>query len=85
MLAVAPQWRQTAADAVYTQPNIPVPGTAGPPDSYTGTYFQLRLDWVLNPHITFAIEAVHFAVSDVIRNAGGRDADYVGVQLAFGW
>jgi hypothetical protein len=85
MLAVAPQWRQTTADAVYTQPNIPVPGTAGQPGSYTGTYGQLRVDWTLTPHLKFALEAVHFAVSDVIRRAGGRDADYVGVQLAFGW
>jgi hypothetical protein len=85
MLAVAPQWRQTAADAVYTQPNIPVPGTAGQPDSYTGTYFQLRFDWLLTRQLSFAVEAVHFSVGDVIRRAGGRDADYVGVQLAFGW
>jgi hypothetical protein len=85
MLAVAPQWRQTVADAVYTQPNVPVLGTAGQPGSYTGTYLQLRLDWALTPNLSFAIEAVHFAVGDVIRRAGGRDGDYVGVQLAFGW
>jgi hypothetical protein len=85
MLAVAPQWRQTTADAVYTQPNVPVPGTVGQPDSYTGTYFQLRLDWQLTRQLSFAVEAVHFAVGDVIRRVGGRDADYVGVQLAFGW
>ncbi len=85
VLAVAPQWRQTTADAVYTQPNIAVPGTAGQPDSYTGTYFQLRFDWQLTRQVSFALEAVHFAIGDVIRRAGGRDADYVGVQLAFGW
>jgi hypothetical protein len=85
MLAVAPQWRQTTADAVYTQPNVPVPGTAGQPGSYTGTYFQLRFDWQLTRQLSFGVEAVHFAVGDVIRRAGGRDADYVGVQLAFGW
>jgi len=85
MLAVAPQWRQTTADAVYTQPNNPVAGTAGQADSYTGTYFQLRLDWALTRNLSFAVEAVHFAVGDVIRRAGGRDGDYVGVQLAFGW
>ena len=85
LLAVAPQWRQTTADAVYVQPNVAVPGTAGLPDSYTGTYFQLRFDWVLTRNVSFAVEAVHFAVGDTIRRAGGRDADYVGVQLAFGW
>jgi hypothetical protein len=45
LLAVAEQWRQTTADAVYTIPNIPVPGTAGRPGRYTGTYAQARLDW----------------------------------------
>jgi hypothetical protein len=85
MLAVARQWRQTTADAVYTQPNIPVPGTAGQPDGYTGTYVHLRLDWLLTRNLSFAVEAVHFAVGDAIRRAGGRDGDYVGVQLAFGW
>ena len=85
MLAVAPQWRQTTADAIYTQPNIPVPGTAGQPGSYTGAYGQLRLDWTLTPNLNFAVEAVHFAVSDVIRRAGGRDADWLGVQLTLAW
>jgi alginate export protein len=85
MLAVAAQWRQTTADAVYVQPNIPLPGTAGQPGSYTGTYAQLRFDWAIAPNLTFAVEAVHFGVSDVIRRAGGRDGDYVGVQFAFGW
>jgi hypothetical protein len=85
MLAVAPQWRQTTADAIYTQPNIPLPGTAGQPGSYTGTYGQLRLDWTLTPNLNFAVEATHFAVGDVIRRAGGRDADWLGVQLTLAW
>ena len=42
-LAVAEQWREMTADAVYTIPNIPVPGTAGKPGSYTGTYEQADL------------------------------------------
>ncbi len=46
-LAVASQWRETTADAVYVQGAIPVPGTAGQPGSYTGTYGQLRLDWAM--------------------------------------
>ena len=85
MLAMAGQWRQTTHDAVYTQPNVPVAGTAGRPGRYTGTYGQLRLDYVFNPHLTGAVEAVHFAVGDVIRQAGGHDGDYLGVELKFGW
>ncbi|HEY2660518.1 MAG TPA: alginate export family protein [Caulobacteraceae bacterium] len=85
MLAAAGQWRETTADAVYTQPDIPVAGTAGRPGRYTGTYGQLRADWAVNHNIALALEAVHFAVGDVIRRAGGHDGDYLGAELKFGW
>jgi len=85
LLAVAGQWRESTADAVYTQPDIPVAGTAGHPGSYTGTYGQIRLDWTLTPQAAFAIEAVHFAVGDAIREAGGRDSNYVGVEIRLMW
>jgi hypothetical protein len=85
MLAAAAQWRQTTADAVYTQPNIPVAGTAGRSGAYTGTYGQLRIDWSMTRSMSVALEAVHFQVGDVIRTAGGRDSDYVGIQYLFGW
>ncbi|MDN7428254.1 MULTISPECIES: hypothetical protein [unclassified Burkholderia] len=39
---------------------------------------------VLTPLIG-AIEAVHFQVGDAIRQAGGHNADYVGVELKYGW
>jgi hypothetical protein len=84
-LAVAEQWRETAADAVYTIPNIPVPGTAGKPGLYTGAYGQADLEWTINPRLSFAVEAVYFDVSDVIRSVGGHDSTYLGVQLAYAW
>jgi hypothetical protein len=37
-LAAAAQWRENTADAVYTQPNVPVANTAGGPGAYTGSY-----------------------------------------------
>jgi hypothetical protein len=88
-VAVAAQWRETTADAVYTQGSIPVSGTAGQPGSYTGTYGQIDLTWAITSHSSFAIEAVRFNVSDVIVRAGGRagghNSDYLGVQFASGW
>lgn len=85
LLAIAGQWRETTADAIYTQPDIPVPGTAGRPGSYTGTYGQVRADWAATSRLSAALEAVHFAVGDAIRRAGGHDGDYLGVELKFGW
>ncbi|MEJ0067564.1 MAG: alginate export family protein [Pseudomonadota bacterium] len=85
MLAAAGQWRETTADAVYTQPDIPVAGTAGHAGSYTGTYGQVRADWQVTSRAAVALEAVHFAVGDAIRRAGGHDANYVGLEFKFGW
>jgi hypothetical protein len=84
-IAGAAQWRETTGDAVYTQPNVPVPGTAGRPGKYTGAYGQLRADWAATPHYTFALEAVHFAIGEALHAAGGHDSNYVGVEAKYGW
>jgi hypothetical protein len=34
---------------------------------------------------SFALEAVHFAIGDAIRRAGGHDGDYLGIELKYGW
>lgn len=85
MGAVAAEWRMTTQDAVYTQPNVPVPNTAGRGSRWTGTYEQLRLDWKASTSLTGAIEAVHFIAGDTIRAAGGSDSNYLGVELKFAW
>ncbi len=43
------------------------------------------LDWALTPNLTGALEAVHYEIANVIRRAGGHNADYLGVELRFGW
>jgi hypothetical protein len=79
------QWRQTVADAVYVQPNVAVAGTAGRGDRWTGVYSQLRIDYAFNANLTGSLEAVHYAVGDTIRNAGGHDSNYLGLELKYGW
>src|SRR3984957_1209408 len=85
MFAAAAQWRETTADAVYTQPNIPVAGTAGRPGRYTGTYFQIRADYAITTYASAALELVHFAIGDALRRAGGHNGDYMGLELKWGW
>jgi Alginate export len=84
MAAVGLQWRQTTADAVYVQPNVPVAGTAGKGGLWTGVYWQLRVDYVFNAHLTGAVEAVHYQIGETVRQAGGHDSDYIGVELKAG-
>jgi Alginate export len=79
------QWRETTSDGIYTQPNIYVPGTAGEGGSWTGAYLQTRADWTISRNLSASVEAVHFQAGDAIRNAGGHNADYCGVELDYGW
>jgi Alginate export len=83
--AAAAQWRQNTADAVYIQPDVPVANTAGKPGAYTGSYGQVRIDWTIDRAASFAMEAVHFAIGDALRKAGGHDSNYVGVEIKRGW
>jgi hypothetical protein len=85
MTAIAMQWRETTADAVYVQPNIAIPDTAGRPGKYTGTYGQFRADYLFNSHVSLALEVVHFTIAESIRDAGGHDSDYGGAEFKFGW
>jgi len=80
LAAVGLQWRQTTADAVYVQTNA-VPGTAGSGRLWTGGYAQLRADYRFNVNLTGAIEAVHYQIGETVRQAGGHDSDYLGVEL----
>lgn len=83
--AVGLQWRHSTADAVYQQPSTPVPGTAGQGGHWTGAYLQLRADWAMTKTLTSAVEAVHYQAGNALRSAGGRNSDYVGLELKYGW
>lgn len=85
LFAVASQWRQTTADAVYVMPDTPISGTAGNGSRYTGIYGASRVDWVINRNAAFAVEVDHFDVSDLIQRMGGHDSTYAGVEIKFGW
>ncbi len=85
MAALGCLWRETTADAIYVQPNVPVAGTAGRAGSWTGDYAQLRGDYAFNRNTSGAIEAVRYHVGDVIRQVGGHDSDYLGIELKYGW
>jgi hypothetical protein len=79
------QWRETTADAVYVIPNRPLADTAGQPGRWTGVYEQLRAEWAISPHWAAALEGVQYQVGNVIRRAGGVNANYLGVELRFAW
>lgn len=78
-------WRQTTQDAIYVQPDIPVPGTAGEPGRRSSTYGQLELSWNATRSLAFGLEADHYVVASALRHAGGHDSDYLGAEVRWGW
>jgi hypothetical protein len=83
MLATGFQWRETTADAIYVQPNVPVANTAGAGTPWSGAYGQLRVDYQFNANLTGALEAVHYKVGRTMLQAGGHDSNYLGVELKY--
>lgn len=83
LTAIGLQWRETTADAVYAQPNLPIRGTAGQGGSWTGFYEQLRIDWAMTGNLSSAIEAVRYQVGSAVHAAGGQDSEYVGIELKY--
>jgi hypothetical protein len=83
--AVGALWRQTTHDAIYVQPDVPVPGTAGMPGKRSSTYGQLQLNWVVSRSVTMAMEADRYMVASALERAGGRDSDYFGAEIRWGW
>jgi hypothetical protein len=83
--AAAAQWRMTVKDAIYAQPDVALPSTAGRGSHWTGAYGQMRADWAATATLSFALEAVYFAVGDTIRAAGGHDGTYLGLEAKYGW
>jgi len=83
--AVGLLWRQTTQDAVYVQPDIPVPGTAGRPGKRSGTYTQLQLSWMAARDLSFALEADRYFIGQAVRRAGGHDSNYFGAEVRWGW
>jgi hypothetical protein len=85
LFAVGLQWRMSTNDAIYQQGSAVVPGTAGHGTRWTGAYAQIRADWTVAANLIASVEAVHFRVGDSIRELGGSNSDYVGVELKYGW
>lgn len=85
LFAVAFQWRMTTNDAIYQQGNAVVPGTAAHGTRWTGSYAQIRAEWTVAANLVASVEAVRFQVGNSIRELGGSNSDYVGVELKYGW
>jgi hypothetical protein len=78
-------WRQTTQDAIYAQPDIPVPGTAGESGRRSTNYGQVQVNWSATRSLSFDLEADRYFVAPALRRAGGHDSDYLEAEVRWGW
>ena len=83
LIGVDDLWRESVEDAVYKQPNVPIPGTAGNPHRHTGIETFITPSWQIDPHLSLTSTFVWFEVDKAIRAAGGRNDGYWGTWLAY--
>lgn len=79
-------WKQRRQDAVYTTPTplLAVPGTAGTPRR-VGDQLKLEARWQLGPQWETRLQLSRFNVGPALRQAGGRDTDFLSTTVAFRW
>jgi hypothetical protein len=78
-------WRETTQDAIYVQPDLPVPGTAGEPGRHSSNYAQWQINWSATRSLSFDLEADRYFVAPALREAGGHDSDYLEAEVRWGW
>ena len=76
-------WRENTNDAIYRQPNIAIPNTAGQGGRYTGTQNFVLSTWQIDSHLSFTTTYVYFVVGEAIKLAGGRDVQYLGSWFTY--
>ncbi len=78
-------WRATAKDGVYGPAgNIvlrPLPSAS----RHIGTSAEAALSWKAGRHWVWTLSYVHLFASDAVREAGGRDVDFLGSWATFTW
>jgi hypothetical protein len=72
-------WRESATDAFYAPPLVPVKGTATG-DRFIGRQAHAILAWRATAHLTVVGNYAHFTPGGSVSEVGGRSGDFV---LAF--
>lgn len=74
-------WRIEENDAVYVRGLIPLPGAAESNGHFVAHVPSVSVDYQLNRYMALDFSYSHFFAGKVIDNAGGRDIDFVKLEL----
>jgi len=70
-------WRFSRDDAVYTLPGVPLVPSQVSRAKYTGSLFDLIVQWVPTPYLLLQLSYVHASAGDALRDAGGSATDFL--------
>jgi hypothetical protein len=76
-------WRETTKDAVYTNPLVPVAGTAGRGGKFTGNQLSLDVIWQADRHVQVSGSYVHFDTGGALAPVHGRDVDFAMLSVSY--
>lgn len=76
-------WREDTDDGIYSAALTPIAGTAGGDDRYIGNLVIVHGQWRPDRHLELNAEYTHFEVGGTVKQAGGRDVDYVMFSAAY--
>lgn len=74
-------WRLEKNDAVYVRGLMPLPGTAAVSGHFVAHAPSISLDYRWGRHLSMDLSYSHLFAEEVIRRAGGDDAQFLKVQL----
>ncbi|WP_262927249.1 alginate export family protein [Phytohalomonas tamaricis] len=76
-------WRESSDDAAYMPNMRPIAGTADVSGRRLGTSYDLFTRWTPTANLTVDLEYQYYDVSDVIRDVGGKDTQYLSLRTSF--
>lgn len=74
-------WRVEKNDAVYVRGLIPLPGTAAVDGHFVAHVPSISVDYQLNRYVALDLSFSHFFTGKVINNAGGRNINFLKLEL----
>lgn len=74
-------WRLEQQDAVYVRGLVPLPGTAAVSGNFVAHTPSVSLDYQWGRHLSVDLSYSYFFAEEVIKRAGGGDAQFLKTQL----
>lgn len=76
-------WRDSVRDAFYRVPLVPLVRSAQGAARYVGEQVSAELTWQVDRHLSVYATYAHFFAGPVIRDARGKDVDYLSTRISY--